>query len=143
MSAASQFVYLKQGEMNTMDLKELAAAAAAARERAYAPYSGLRVGAALRTRSGRVITGVNVENVSFGATCCAERTALFRAVAEGEREFDAIAVASDLPDPILPCGICRQVLAEFRVEVVIAADKNGNYKEYRAEELLPHAFISY
>ena len=126
-----------------MDIPALVEAALSARGNAYAPYSGLRVGAALLTADGEIITGVNVENVSFGATCCAERTAIFSAVARGVRQFEAIAVASDLVKPIFPCGICRQVIAEFRIPRIIVCDEYGNYNIYRAAELLPHAFTEF
>ncbi|HOB19980.1 MAG TPA: cytidine deaminase [Candidatus Atribacteria bacterium] len=126
-----------------MDHKALAEAAVKARQNAYVPYSRLRVGAALLTESGKVYTGVNVENVSFGATGCAERTAIFSAVADGNTKFKAIAVASDLDTPIFPCGICRQVIAEFRIPEIIVSDKNGNYKVYKLEELLPFAFTEF
>lgn len=126
-----------------MDHKALAEAAVKARLNAYVPYSRLRVGAALLTESGKVYTGVNVENVSFGATGCAERTAIFSAVADGNTKFKAIAVASDLDTPIFPCGICRQVIAEFKIPEIIVSDKNGNYKVYKLEELLPFAFTEF
>ena len=100
-----------------MSDKELMALAVAARERAYAPYSGFFVGAALLGKSGRVYTGCNVENASYTPTNCAERTAVFKAVSEGEREFEAIAVVGgkgeSLSELCAPCGVCRQVLAEF------------------------------
>ncbi|MFZ5919371.1 MAG: cytidine deaminase [Chloroflexota bacterium] len=118
----------------------LVAAARQARERAYAPYSGFAVGAALRTPAGRVIAGGNVENVSFGLTICAERAALVRAVAEGEREFEAIAVVSR--GGAAPCGACRQVLAEFNPDLrIIVADLDGHSREFRLSELLPEAFL--
>lgn len=110
---------------------------------AYVPYSGLHVGAALLCEDGTVFTGINIENVSFGATNCAERTAIFKAVSEGKRKFTAIAVVSDMDELIYPCGICRQVIAEFRIPVVIAGDKNGNYKVYKTEEILPYAFTEF
>ena len=123
-----------------MDYDFLVTRALEARERAYAPYTGLRVGAALLTEDGRIYTGVNVENISYGATNCAERTAIFSAIAEGRTSFKAIAVGSDLEKTIYPCGICRQVLAEFKVPVIIVSDSKGKYRVYRLEELMPSAF---
>ncbi|MGE5250554.1 MAG: cytidine deaminase [Bacteroidota bacterium] len=110
------------------------------RKYAYVPYSKYPVGAALRTRSGRVFTGVNVENAVFPVTNCAERTAVFKAVSEGEREFDAIAVVTDNGGS--PCGACRQVLAEFGLgTLVIIADGTGRVvREMTVAELLPEAF---
>ena len=90
-----------------------------AMEFAYAPYSGFRVGAALLTASGEIFTGCNVENASFGATTCAERTAVFKAVSVGEKNFKAIAIVSSGDGPTAPCGICRQVLSEFADDMVI------------------------
>lgn len=114
-----------------------------AREKAYCPYSNFRVGAALLTGSGNVFTGVNVENASYGATTCAERTAVFKAVSEGEMNFQAIAIASDSDDYIYPCGICRQVLYEFNdgSMKVICGKNNGEYKLYTLKELLPDVFL--
>jgi cytidine deaminase len=126
-----------------MNIPALVEAALAARENAYAPYSGFRVGAALLTLDGEIITGVNVENASYGATCCAERNAIFSAMTRGLRQFKAIAVASDLDGPTFPCGICRQVIAEFKIPEIIVSDKYGNYNIYRAEELMPHAFTEF
>ncbi len=122
-----------------VDDKELVRAAGEAREHAYVPYSAYRVGAALLTRSGRVFTGANVENASYGLSVCAERVAAFKAVTEGEREFEAIAVVTD--NGVLPCGACRQVLAEFGPNMrVIVADAHGNTRTYRLPDLLPGAF---
>jgi cytidine deaminase len=114
-----------------------------AKQHAYVPYSKLHVGAALLCEDGTVFTGVNIENVSYGATNCAERTAIFKAISEGKRRFSAIAVVSDMDDIIYPCGICRQVIAEFRIPVIITGDNNGNYKVYKTEEILPYAFTEF
>lgn len=119
----------------------LIAAAHQARQKAYAPYSGFSVGAALWTGSGRVFTGCNVENASYGLTVCAERVAVAKAISEGECDFEAIAVVS--PGGATPCGACRQVLAEFNADLrVIVADLEGNSHEFRLSELLPEAFSS-
>lgn len=110
------------------------------RKHAYVPYSNYRVGAALRTKSGRVFTGVNVESAAYPTTMCAERVAVYKAVSEGEREFDAIAVVTDNGGS--PCGSCRQVLAEFGLEtIVLIANGAGELlKEMTVAELLPEAF---
>ncbi|MDI6869968.1 MAG: cytidine deaminase [Bacillota bacterium] len=123
------------------DREALIAAAARARESAYAPYSKFKVGAALLTGGGGVFTGCNVENASSGATICAERTAVVKAVSEGERDFVALAVVTDVPRPASPCGICRQVLVEFNPALpVIMANLAGEYRVERADTLLPLAF---
>ena len=111
-----------------------------ARLRAYAPYSNYPVGAALRTKSGKVFTGVNVENAALPAGTCAERTAVFKAVSEGEREFEVIAVVTD--NGCTPCGSCRQVLAEFGLDtLVLIANKDGELvQETTVRDLLPGAF---
>jgi cytidine deaminase len=111
-----------------------------ARKRAYVPYSHYRVGAALRTQSGRIFTGVNVENAAYPTTMCAERVAVFKAVSEGERKFEVIAVVTDNGGS--PCGGCRQVLAEFGLDtLVLLADGKGNLvKEMTVADLLPDAF---
>jgi len=125
----------------SLKFRKLIAAAMAARRNAYAPYSKFRVGAALLTRSGKVYTGVNVENASYGLTNCAERVAVGKAVSDGHRQFQAIAVVG--PSLALsPCGACRQVLAEFGDYVVICADSR-NLRRVRIQllsELLPHSF---
>lgn len=127
-----------------MDVQELIGKAVKAKENAYVPYSHFRVGAALLTESGRVYTGCNIENVSYGATNCAERTAVFKAVSEGEREFQAIVITGDNGDYLPPCGICRQVLLEFGKDSmeVILANSTEDYKVTTLGELLPGAFSS-
>jgi len=121
--------------------RRLVEAAKEARERAYAPYSRFKVGAALLGASGRIYTGCNVENASYGATWCAERTAVGAAIAGGERSFTAIAVVADTGGPCAPCGICRQVLAEFGQEIaVIMANLRGDVEVRRVRELLPFGF---
>ncbi|MGB3906124.1 MAG: cytidine deaminase [Anaerolineae bacterium] len=118
---------------------ELVAVAREARDTAYAPYSGFAVGAALRTKSGRVYSGSNVENASYGVTICAERVAIFKAVSAGEREFEALAVVSETVAP--PCGACRQVLAEFGLDTkVIIADLDDSQEVHTVRDLLPIAF---
>lgn len=111
-----------------------------ARRRAYAPYSNYRVGSALRTKSGRVYTGVNVENAAYPTTMCAERIAIYKAVSDGELEFEVISVVTDNGGS--PCGSCRQVLAEFGLDtIILMADGNGNLvKETTVGEMLPEAF---
>lgn len=111
-----------------------------ARKLAYAPYSNYPVGAALRTKTGRIYTGVNIENAAYPHTMCAERVAIFKAVSEGETEFEMIAVVTNNSGS--PCGGCRQVLAEFGLDtIVLFADGDGNLKkELTVSELLPEAF---
>lgn len=118
----------------------LLAQARQARENAYAPYSKFPVGAALQTRNGKVFCGCNVENLSFGLTCCAERNAVFAAVTAGEREFVAIAVVADSKQPVTPCGACRQVLAEFGLDLeVCSGNLQGETYTASLRELLPRA----
>jgi cytidine deaminase len=120
-------------------IETLIAAAAAVREKAYVPYSHFAVGAALLAAGGVVFTGCNVENAAFGLTLCAERNAVFHAVAEGARLFTAIAVVTS--NGVTPCGSCRQVLTEFNPEMtVIVADTAGHRRTYSLSELLPHGF---
>jgi cytidine deaminase len=122
-----------------MDDLDLIALASQARERAYAPYSHYRVGAALLGMSGQVYTGCNVENAVYPLTICAERTALFKAISEGERRFEAIAVVTS--NGGTPCGSCRQVLAEFGVDIrVLIATPEELIDEMRVADLLPAAF---
>lgn len=124
-----------------VDEAELVRKAVEARKLAYAPYSGFQVGAALLAKDGRIFTGCNVENASYGLTVCAERVALFKAVSEGAREFLAIAVACG-KGPCAPCGACRQVLYEFAPDLlVIMADGEGkSWQTRRLLELLPQGF---
>lgn len=127
--------------MTQVDWPALKAAALAVQARAYVPYSHYRVGAALLTAGGEIIAGCNVENATYGATCCAERNAVFAAVAQGHTSFRAVAVATNGPEPGTPCGICRQVLAEFGSELeVLCFTPEGAEAHYRLSELLPHAF---
>lgn len=132
----------------TKEQKEsLIAAAFQAREKAYVPYSHFAVGAAVLTPQGRIFAGCNIENASYGATVCAERTAIFRAVSEGERSITGIAITGgregEAPEGFAyPCGICRQVLKEFAGEklTVLVAKSQREYEAYTLEELLPHGF---
>jgi cytidine deaminase len=115
--------------------------ARSAREHAYAPYSRFTVGAAVLTAAGEVFSGCNIENASLGATICAERVAIFRAVAAGHRDLTALAVIADTPEPVAPCGLCRQVLAEFSPDCrVIMANTAGRTRLTNLKDLLPLAF---
>lgn len=124
-----------------MTEKELILRAKEAMQYAYAPYSKFQVGAALLTKDGRVFTGCNIENASYGATNCAERTAVFKAVSEGARAFEAIAIVASSGEYASPCGICRQVLAEFMPDgkVILDSDTKGMVT-YTVRELLPAGF---
>ncbi|MEI6391825.1 MAG: cytidine deaminase [Verrucomicrobiota bacterium] len=124
--------------------RDLARAAAKARQRAVAPYSRFKVGAALLTASGKIITGANVESASYGLTCCAERVALFKALTDGNRDFLAIAVVARAPGGPMPCGACRQLLAEYAPRAAVwVADSRALrvIKEFSVGELLPAAFV--
>ncbi|MCQ2477147.1 MAG: cytidine deaminase [Clostridia bacterium] len=129
-----------------MDNKELIFLAFEAMEKAYAPYSGYKVGAALLTENGKVYTGCNIENAAYGPTNCAERTAFFKAVSEGERHFTAIAVVGGKDgkphDYFYPCGVCRQVMAEFcgKDFEIITAVSQDDYVSVTLESLLPYGF---
>lgn len=115
-------------------------AAQTVRHQAYAPYSRFSVGAALLASDGRVFTGCNVENISFGLTLCAERSALVAAVAAGCRSFEAIAIVADTDVPISPCGACRQVLAEFNPNLrILTANLSGSFETLQLQVLLPRA----
>jgi cytidine deaminase len=120
---------------------DLVAAARAAREHAVAPFSGFKVGAALETTDGLLITGCNVENATYGLTLCAERVAMFKALSDGHRTFRRVAVVADTVAPTPPCGACRQILWEFggNLEVVLA-NLDGVHSRYRLAELLPMPF---
>ncbi|MFP4697607.1 MAG: cytidine deaminase [Eubacteriales bacterium] len=125
-----------------MTNEKLIKAAKKAMKYAYVPFSKFQVGAALLTLGDNVYTGCNIENSSYGATNCAERTALFKAISEGERNFKKIAVVSSSDDLTFPCGICRQVLAEFMPDAeVILVDKNNKVRTFKVTELLPYRFI--
>ncbi len=125
-----------------MDYSKLMQEALKYRERAYVPYSNFKVGAAVLTSTGNIYGGCNIENASYGATCCAERTAIFKAISEGEKKLQAIAIVGDLKQLSYPCGICRQVISEFgdRDSDVIVFTSLDNYKVYKLKEILPYAF---
>jgi len=115
--------------------------ATAASRNAHAPYSKFDVGAALLTSSGEVVRGCNVENATFGATVCAERVALANAVVQGHRQFDALCVITPADRPVAPCGICRQVLAEFALDLpILMVNTHGDRLYVTLAELLPHRF---
>jgi len=123
-----------------MNMEDLISAARTVREQAYAPYSKFQVGAALLTASGRIFCGCNVENLSFGLTVCAERAAVFTAIAAGETKFEAIAVVADSIQPVTPCGACRQVLVEFSTDLkIVSANLQDQRYESTIAELLPRA----
>lgn len=125
-----------------MDFETLIQAAVLAKAKAYAPYSRFHVGAALLADNGRIYTGANVEIASYGATICAERAAIATAASDGARRILAVAVAGDTPDPLTPCGICRQTLVEFASAdaPVWCGGSDGNFAVHTLGELLPHAF---
>jgi cytidine deaminase len=124
--------------------RDLVRAAAKARQRAVAPYSRFKVGAALLTRAGQIVTGANVESASYGLTCCAERVALFNALTAGQRDFVAVAVVARAPGGPMPCGACRQLLAEYAPRAVVwVADSRAlrAIREFPVRDLLPAAFV--
>ena len=123
-----------------MKPEELLKLAVEAMDHAYVPYSGYRVGAALLCADGTVYQGCNIENASYPLSNCAERTAIFKALSEGERAFKALAVVADTDGPCAPCGACRQVMAEFRIPRIIMANMKGDTAVVSWEELLPYAF---
>lgn len=123
-----------------MEYKKLVEMAYEAMTFAYTPYSKFNVGAALLTKSGKVYTGCNVEIASYGATNCAERTAIYKAISEGEKEFKAIAVVSSSKDYTYPCGICRQVIVEFGKDIEVIVAKGDDFVVYTIDDLLPKSF---
>ncbi len=124
-----------------MDYKSLVAAAIEAKSKAYPKYSKFFVGAALLTEGNKIYNGCNIESSSYSLTICAERTAIFKAISEGERKFKAIAVAGDTEDFISPCGACRQVISDLCGEIdVIMVNSKGDYVVKKTSELLPFAF---
>lgn len=131
---------MKKQEIDDLQLLNLAKEA---REHAYAPYSQFKVGAALLTEDGETVTGCNIENASYGLTNCAERTAIFKLVSEGKMGIRMIAVIADTPMPVSPCGMCRQVMAEFcpADTKVILGNLKGDIKETSVGDLLPFSFM--
>lgn len=128
--------------MNEKEIRQmLIEKAYEAMEKAYVPYSGFPVGAALMTSTGEVFTGCNIESASYGATNCAERTAIFKAVSEGHRAIRRIAIVSEV-DGTYPCGICRQVIAEFADEIEIIIGDRDRHQVYTLDDLLPHSFTN-
>jgi len=128
-------------KVSDLELSGLIKRAEEARERAYAPYSKFKVGAALQAKTGEIYAGCNIESSSYGLTICAERVALFKAISEGVRDFIRIVVTADTKEFCPPCGACRQVLADFAPELkVILLSSSGKTKETTIAELLPEAF---
>lgn len=126
--------------MTELEIQKLMDCAIKARENAYSPYSHFAVGAALLCEDGTIYEGCNIENASYGLTNCAERTAIFKAVSEGHTKFKALAVVADTEGPCAPCGACRQVMAEFKIPLIIMGNLMGNIKIVTIEELLPFSF---
>ena len=126
--------------MTELEIQNLMERAIKARENAYSPYSHFAVGAALLCEDGTLYEGCNIENASYGLTNCAERTAIFKAVSEGHIKFKALAVVADTEGPCAPCGACRQVMAEFKIPLIIMGNLMGNIKIVTIEELLPFSF---
>lgn len=138
---------MERGQVDKEQIQELISAAMAQLERAYAPYSHFKVGAALLTEEGRIYTGCNIENAAYTPTNCGERTAFFKAVSEGERSFRAICIVGGMDgvptDYTAPCGVCRQVMMEFcspeEFEVILARGAE-DYQVYKLKDLLPCGF---
>ena len=126
--------------MTELEIQKFMDCAIKARENAYSPYSHFAVGAALLCEDGTLFEGCNIENASYGLTNCAERTAIFKAVSEGHIKFKALAVVADTEGPCAPCGACRQVMAEFKIPLIIMGNLMGNIKIVTIEELLPFSF---
>ena len=120
--------------------QELYKAAVEARENSYSPYSHFAVGAAVRTAAGKIYKGCNIENGSYGLTVCAERNAIFAAVGAGECELTELCVVADTSGPVSPCGACRQVMSEFKINRIILTNLKGDVKEMSLEEILPYGF---
>jgi cytidine deaminase len=125
----------------TADLEDLLARARAVRERAYAPYSAFQVGAALRAESGEIFAGCNVENASYGATICAERSAVLAMVAAGQRVIGSIAVFTDAETLAMPCGLCRQVISEFQRDAELVVANPRQQRVLRFSEIFPEPFV--
>jgi len=121
-------------------MEDIIQVAIEAREKAYAPYSKFKVGAAVLGRSGRIYSGCNIENASYSLTNCAERTAIFKAISEGEQVLEALAVVADTVRPVAPCGACRQVAAEFGIKKIFLCNTKGEQRVVTLDELLPCSF---
>ena len=126
--------------MKEKDIQKLINRAIVARDKTYSPYSHFGVGAALLCEDGTIYEGCNIENASYGLTNCAERTAIFKAVSEGQTKFKALAVVADTEGPCAPCGACRQVMVEFKIPLIIMGNLMGDIKIVSIEELLPFSF---
>ena len=129
--------------MTELEIQKLMDCAIKAREKAYSPYSHFAVGAALLCEDGTLYEGCNIENASYGLTNCAERTVIFKAVSEGHIKFKALAVVADTEGSCAPCGACRQVMAEFKIPLIIMGNLMGNIKMVTIEEVLPFSFSEY
>ena len=127
--------------MKKEETRNLIESAKQAREKAFAPYSNFKVGAAVQTKGGKIFTGCNIENASYGLTICAERVAIFKAVSEGEKEFSSIAVVADTDELTPPCGPCRQIIHEFCGDIPVTfANLKDKTETLQMKELLPRAF---
>jgi cytidine deaminase len=135
----TSYDYLKDHNLKAEELVDMALKA---RLNAYVPYSGFRVGAALLADNGKVYTGCNIENASYGAAICAERTAVVKAISDGAKRIMAIAISGDSISSTVPCGICRQVISEFCTNdmPLYLSNQDGQFETFSFEEILPHAF---